>query len=83
MRGSAPLVGGASAAAAVSCSRVAGRPGWPGARIVWTVGRLPDYVYDDEGADTGGIGYERLNTANAFGTLAIPAGDQRSGYRHQ
>lgn len=36
-----------------------------------------DYVYDDEGADTGGIGYDPSNTANAFGTLAIPAGDQR------
>lgn len=36
-----------------------------------------DYVYDDEGADNGGIGYDSSNTANAFGTLALPAGDQR------
>ena len=35
-----------------------------------------DYVYDDEGADTGDIGYAE-NTANAFGTLAHPAGDIR------
>ena len=34
-----------------------------------------DYVYDDEGADTGDIGYG--GTQNAFGTLAHPAGDQR------
>lgn len=34
-----------------------------------------DYVYDDEGADTGGLGYD--GTQNAFGTLALPAGDQR------
>ncbi|MBB6627213.1 hypothetical protein H5V45_07745 [Nocardioides sp. KIGAM211] len=36
-----------------------------------------DYVYDDEGADDGGVGYDTSNTANAFGTLAAPAGDQR------
>ncbi|GAC1544112.1 MAG: hypothetical protein NVS3B12_32760 [Acidimicrobiales bacterium] len=35
-----------------------------------------DYVYDDEGADTGDLGYGE-NTANAFGTLAHPAGDVR------
>ena len=35
-----------------------------------------DYVYDDEGADSGDIGYGE-NTQNAFGTLAHPAGDQR------
>ena len=35
-----------------------------------------DYVYDDEGADTGDLGYGE-NTQNAFGTLAPPAGDQR------
>ena len=35
-----------------------------------------DYVYDDEGADTGDLGYSE-NTANAFGTLAHPAGDIR------
>ena len=34
-----------------------------------------DYVNDDHGADTGGIGYQ--GTQNAFGTLAHPAGDQR------
>src|SRR4051794_26315253 len=34
-----------------------------------------DYVYDDEGADTGDIGYS--GTQNAFGTLAHPAGDER------
>ena len=34
-----------------------------------------DYVYDDEGADTGDIGYN--GTQNAFGTLAHPAGDKR------
>src|SRR4051812_27343137 len=34
-----------------------------------------DYVYDDEGADTGDIGYN--GTQNAFGTLAHPAGDER------
>lgn len=36
-----------------------------------------DYVYDDEGADTGGIGYDAQGTSSAFGTLAAPAGDQR------
>lgn len=36
-----------------------------------------DYVYDDEGADTGGIGYDAQNTSSAFGTLAVPAGDMR------
>ena len=36
-----------------------------------------DYVYDDEGADTGGLGYDSNNTQNAFGTLAMPAGDFR------
>ncbi len=36
-----------------------------------------DYVYDDEGADTGGIGYDASGTSSAFGTLAAPAGDQR------
>ncbi|MCW2605459.1 MAG: hypothetical protein JWO60_152 [Frankiales bacterium] len=35
-----------------------------------------DYVNDDEGADTGGTGYEQ-GTQNAFGTLAHPAGDLR------
>ncbi|MCW2776797.1 MAG: hypothetical protein JWN17_522, partial [Frankiales bacterium] len=35
-----------------------------------------DYVDDDEGADTGGTGYEQ-GTQNAFGTLAHPAGDVR------
>lgn len=35
-----------------------------------------DYVNDDEGADTGGTGYEQ-GTQNAFGTLAHPAGDVR------
>ncbi|MCU1693642.1 MAG: hypothetical protein JWM64_2733 [Frankiales bacterium] len=35
-----------------------------------------DYVNDDEGADTGGSGLEE-GTANAFGTLAHPAGDVR------
>src|SRR3954465_1640782 len=35
-----------------------------------------DYVYDDEGADSGDTGYGE-NTQNAFGTLAHPAGDQR------
>ncbi len=35
-----------------------------------------DYVNDDEGADTGGTGFEK-GTANAFGTLAHPAGDVR------
>ncbi|MDK3255980.1 hypothetical protein [Blastococcus capsensis] len=34
-----------------------------------------DYVNDDHGADTGGIGYN--GTQRAFGTLAHPAGDQR------
>ena len=34
-----------------------------------------DYVNDDHGADTGGIGYQ--GTQNAFGTLAHPAGDKR------
>ena len=34
-----------------------------------------DYVNDDHGADTGGIGYQ--GTQNAFGTLAHPAGDLR------
>ena len=34
-----------------------------------------DYVNDDHGADTGGLGYQ--GTQNAFGTLAHPAGDQR------
>lgn len=36
-----------------------------------------DYVYDDEGADTGGIGYDSQGTSSAFGTLAAPAGDKR------
>lgn len=36
-----------------------------------------DYVNDDEGADTGGIGYDAQGTSSAFGTLAPPAGDQR------
>jgi dienelactone hydrolase len=36
-----------------------------------------DYVYDDEGADTGGVGYDTNNTSSAFGTLAMPAGDVR------
>jgi dienelactone hydrolase len=35
-----------------------------------------DYVYDDEGADRGDVGYNE-NTQNAFGTLAHPAGDVR------
>lgn len=35
-----------------------------------------DYVYDDEGADTGDTGYGE-GTQNAFGTLAHPAGDIR------
>jgi hypothetical protein len=34
-----------------------------------------DYVNDDHGADTGGIGYN--GTQSAFGTLAHPAGDRR------
>lgn len=36
-----------------------------------------DYVNDDEGADTGGLGYDARSTQNAFGTLAPPAGDVR------
>jgi len=36
-----------------------------------------DYVNDDEGADTGGVGYDAQGTSSAFGTLAAPAGDQR------
>src|SRR3954452_4925984 len=35
-----------------------------------------DYVYDDEGADRGDLGYNE-GTQNAFGTLAHPAGDVR------
>jgi dienelactone hydrolase len=35
-----------------------------------------DYVYDDEGADTGDTGYG-VGTQSAFGTLAHPAGDVR------
>src|SRR3954468_5378976 len=35
-----------------------------------------DYVYDDEGADRGDLGYNE-GTQNAFGTLAHPAGDLR------
>jgi dienelactone hydrolase len=35
-----------------------------------------DYVYDDEGADGGDLGYNE-GTQNAFGTLAHPAGDAR------
>ena len=34
-----------------------------------------DYVNDDQGADTGGLGYD--GTQSAFGTLALPAGDRR------
>lgn len=34
-----------------------------------------DYVNDDQGADTGGLGYD--GTQKAFGTLAPPAGDAR------
>jgi len=36
-----------------------------------------DYVNDDEGADTGGLGYDAQGTQKAFGTIAPPAGDQR------
>ncbi|MGZ6793686.1 MAG: hypothetical protein ACXVFV_12075, partial [Mycobacteriales bacterium] len=36
-----------------------------------------DYVNDDEGADSGGLGYDARSTQNAFGTLAPPAGDVR------
>src|SRR3954454_3259286 len=35
-----------------------------------------DYVYDDEGADRGDVGYNE-GTQSAFGTLAHPAGDVR------
>lgn len=40
-----------------------------------------DYVNDDEGADTGDLGYGE-NTQNAFGTLAHPAGDKRYAEGH-
>ena len=36
-----------------------------------------DYVNDDEGADTGGLGYDAQGTQKAFGTIAPPAGDRR------
>jgi len=51
---------------------------WVGGSVDLCDGTLVyrDYVYDDEGADSGDIGYT-TNTANAFGTLAAPAGDVR------
>jgi predicted esterase len=36
-----------------------------------------DYVYDDAGADTGGVGYDAQGTQKAYGTISPPAGDQR------
>ena len=53
-----------------------GRRGGPGTTNVCNGSVVyRDYVNDDHGADTGGIGYE--GTQSAFGTLAHPAGDQR------
>lgn len=72
-------VPGSGAAAAPSWVQPCGGTSWVSGSTNVCDGALVyrDYVNDDEGADTGGIGYDAQGTSNAFGTLAAPAGDQR------
>src|SRR3954468_18663608 len=77
---------GVALAVALGCAQAApafvqgcGGTSWVGGATNVCEGKVVyrDYVYDDEGADTGGIGYDAAGTQSAFGTLAAPAGDQR------
>jgi len=84
----APLLALGALAVPVSAATRPAVPGWvqPCGGTSWVAGSTDvcngtvvyrDYVNDDEGADTGGIGYDAQGTSSAFGTLAPPAGDQR------
>lgn len=84
----APLLALGVLAVPVSAAPRAPAPSWvqPCGGSSWVAGSTDvcdgsvvyrDYVNDDEGADTGGIGYDTQSTSNAFGTLAAPAGDKR------
>src|SRR4051812_4261902 len=70
------VLGGASAAHADV--QKCGGTSWVGGSTNICRGTLVyrDYVYDDEGADTGDTG-SNDGTQSAFGTLAHPAGDKR------
>jgi pimeloyl-ACP methyl ester carboxylesterase len=67
-----------SAPAAPAFVQECGGTSWVGGSTSICRGTLVyrDYVYDDEGADTGDLGYNE-GTQSAFGTLAHPAGDER------
>jgi len=84
----APLLALGALAVPVSAATRPAVPGWvqPCGGTSWVAGSTDvcngtvvyrDYVNDDEGADTGGIGYDAQGTSSSFGTLAPPAGDQR------
>src|SRR3954452_6057373 len=65
-------------AAGPSFEQLCGGSSWVGGttNVCSGVVTYRDYVYDDEGADKGDVGYNE-GTQNAFGTLAHPAGDER------
>src|SRR3954454_1988171 len=70
--------GGAAGAAGPSFEQPCGGSSWfaGSTNLCDGVVTYRDYVYDDEGADRGDLGYNE-GTQNAFGTLAHPAGDVR------
>jgi len=73
-----PAAASARTAAAGTTTQPCGGTSWVAGSVDVCAGTVVyrDYVYDDEGADNGGIGYGS-NTQKAFGTLAAPAGDER------
>jgi len=73
-------VGRAAATTDPPMSQGCGGASWVAGSVTICDGTLVyrDYVYDDEGADTGKSGYGMSpDTSNAYGTLAPPAGDIR------